>query len=117
MYYFFAQSTSDKTNKDFSVDKDVGDHFFKFTNSLLEYSNILDMDDLPDHYHLAGTTQNYRLEDNWYQPQVFKEYNKLSIDLPQHDMWRSISKQVDTKMGDMSPHPTISLAKYFEGLI
>ena len=107
----------DKTNKDFSVDKDVGDHFYKFTNNLAEYSNILDMEGLPEHYHLAGLTQNYRLTENWYQPQTFNQYNKLSMVLPQHGLWRGFCKQVDAKMGDISQHSTIDLTKYFEGFI
>lgn len=105
----------DKTNKDFSVDTDVGDHFYKFTNNLAEYSEILDMADLPDHYHLAGLTQNYRLTENWYQPQTFNQYNRLSMELPQHQMWRGLCKQVDAKMGDISEHSDIDLTKYFEG--
>lgn len=104
----------DKTRKDFGVDPDRGDHFSKLTKDLEKVSSIIDLRTLTDSwYHLAGLTQNYRLTENWYQPQIFFEYNKLSQELPQHEVWKGICRKKEMEMGAFFPHPTVSLKEFF----
>lgn len=100
----------DKTDKDFSVDTDVGDHFVKVSRQL-ENHDWSSLTDLPAHFHLAGTTQNYRLESNWYHPQNFFEYNKRSQELPQHDVWKGFCKQKEVQMGNIKLED--DLERYF----
>lgn len=106
----------DKTSKDFSVDKDVGDHFSKITKELEILGDVVSLDDLAftkgGYCHLNGLTQNYRLKSNWYDPQLFFQYNRLSMNLPQHNTWLQFCRQMDG-MGSFSKHPTIDLEKYF----
>src|SRR5258708_14493110 len=102
----------DQSSKDFSVEKDVGDHFSKLTKELEKIGGIQQLDGT-DWCHIAGLTQNYRLTENWYSPQIFYQYNHLSQALPQHQLWVQLSKQKEQEMGIISPHPSINLEKYF----
>ena len=99
----------DKTDKDFSVNPDKGDHFSKFTSQLSDIENITG-----DYYHLNGLTQNYRLDDNWYQPSIFKQYNEMSIELPQHNTWKQFCIQKKNQMENVEPHETINLERFFK---
>lgn len=103
----------EKTRKDFSVDPDKGDHFSKLTKDLREIGGIYLLPDDNSWYHLAGLTQNYRMTSHWYQPQIFSQYNKLSQDLPQHELWKGICHKKEVEMGEFSPHPLVNLNRYF----
>jgi len=85
-----TQEAIASTEKDFSVQKDVGDHFYKFTKQLEKLNNWASLGflNLPDYYHMAGLTQNYRLTDNFYCPHEFFTYNDLCLNLPMPDSWR-----------------------------
>lgn len=102
----------ENTRQDFSVNPDIGDHFSKLTLDLQAIGGIYDLEGT-DWYHLSGLTQNYRMNENWHQPQIFFEYNKLSQELPQHNLWRNICRAKEAQMGDISPHPLISLKEFF----
>lgn len=82
-------------NPDFSVDPDVGDHFYKFTKGLMEHANVTILEALGlCFYHLAGLTQNYRLTDNFYQPNQFLTYNQKCLDLDMPDEWRTLINSI-----------------------
>lgn len=72
------------TSRDFSHTPDIGDHFHKLTQELDELVEVTDLTQLvlPKHCHLAGLTQNYRLDSNWYHPSEFFTYNYFSGCLP-----------------------------------
>ncbi len=95
---YVRRPTLDLTTKDFSVDPDVGDHFSKFTKELFALGNVVDLPNLPQ-THLAGLTQNYRLTENWYQPESFYEYNLRCLDLPQPTTWKEVCNQKIKEMG------------------
>lgn len=98
------------TQRDFSVDPDVGDHFFKFTTELEAMNNWADLKtfELPEWHHLAGLTQNYRLESNWYHPPSFYTYNKMIQKLLMPDSWLEVCKATEKKMGDITLDPKVS---------
>lgn len=98
-----------RTQRDFSVTKDVGDHFSKFTTEIEAMGDWVDLETLglPEHFHLSGLTQNYRLESNWHHPGPFYEYNCLSQELPQPESWREICKVKQEQMGGITPDEKI----------
>ena len=98
----------DMTKKDFSVDKDVGDHFCKFSSEIRDMGNweTLGCLALPKWFHLAGTTQNYRmaLEGKFEQIHMagqFYTYNKYCRTVPtvQSQGFTTISEAIDKLMG------------------
>lgn len=109
-----SQKALARTNRDFSTRRDVGDHFARVSIGLFE-TNWKDLNDLklPRWYHLAGLTQNYRLTENFYQTQIFSQYNKLSIGLDQPESWRAFCVLKDEDVGHVSKHPLMSLEVFF----
>ena len=101
------------TQQDFSVDPDKGDHFAKLTRELLRKGSWSDLTRLPRHFHLNGLTQNYRLTKNWYDHQIFFEYNRLSQKLPQHNTWREFCRIKEGEMTGITAHPFINLVEFF----
>jgi hypothetical protein len=76
---------------DFSVEPDVGDHFYKLTQKLIKDTTVTLLEALGLPYlHLAGLTQNYRLKDNFYQPNQFLTYNTKCLPLHMPDSWREL---------------------------
>lgn len=85
----------DKTNKDFSANPPTGDHFSIFSDELInlgEWTTLEELD-LPDWYHLAGLTQNYRLATNFFKPRQFYTYNQGCLMFEQPDEWRRFCKK------------------------
>lgn len=95
------QSAIAKTRKDFSVDPDVGDHFYKFTQDLEKIGNCASLKDfkLPKWEHISGLTQNYRLTNNFYHPKRFYDYLMDSLEYDQPEDWRlfTIKKAKEVK--------------------
>ena len=91
-----------RTNKDFSVDKDKGDHFSKVTKDLEKIDNWASLKnfDLPKWEHISGLTQNYRLTKNFHQPKRFYDYLMESLEYNQPDDWRlfTIKKANEVKL-------------------
>lgn len=85
----------DKTNKDFSVDPDVSDHFGKLSKELRNIGDchLLKDLDLPEYYHMSGLSQNYRLTENFHTPDDFFLYNILCENLEQPQEWKDFCKQ------------------------
>ena len=94
------RETLNKTTKNFSVTPDVGDHFSKFTSEMREIGKHIDLEklDLPNWFHIAGLTQNFRLGENYYQPKTFYTYMLCSLALPQPYEWRRL---VENKIASM----------------
>lgn len=93
----------EKTNKDFSVDTDVGDHFYKFTKQLKKHGDCATLDQIGlegQYQHLAGLSQNFRLDSNFYGPDEFYTYLFMSQYLPQPDDWKKFSSET---MGKIDP--------------
>lgn len=103
-----------KTQRDFSVSPDVGDHFYKFTCELENIGNWTSLEtlDLPKHFHLSGLTQNYRLDENWHHPVPFNTYNIECQKLEQPDSWLKISKATQNKMSAIGTDEAIK--EYFK---
>ena len=85
-----TQDAIARTRKDFSVDPDVGDHFYKFTLDLENIGNCASLKnfDLPKFKHLSGLTQNYRLTNRFHHPKEFYNYLMESLEYDQPDDWR-----------------------------
>ncbi len=105
-----------KTKEDFSVQPDVGDHFKKFSEELMEVGGHANMRDLklPGWYHMAGLSQNFRLDKNWYGENEFFAYLLQCLLLPErylHPTWKSFTKVLKEKMGTQILNTKIS--KFF----
>ena len=97
------RSVIEQTSKDFSVEKDVGDHFSKFSTEIAQMGKSTDLGhlQLPEWHHIAGLTQNYRMDSLWYQPKEFYTYLHLTEEYPQPNDWRVFSKEKKLQMGKM----------------
>lgn len=95
------QSAISRTRRDFSVDPDIGDHFYKFTQDLEKIGNWASLKnfDLPKWEHLSGLTQNYRLTSNFHHPQRFYDYLMESLEFEMSQDWRlfTIQKSKEVK--------------------
>lgn len=117
--FLISRELLDKTSKNFSVEKDIGDHFYKFVKELQSMPEIIETNIkyfcvVYPHFHINGLTQNYRLLENWYQCSTFKAYNLLSIKMKQHSVWRGLCIKLDAIL-DAKPDETMN--KYFDGFI
>jgi len=91
-----------KTSRDFSVDRDVGDHFVKFSRELMDLENWADLKylDLPEWKHLAGLTQNFRMNSNWYHPREFFTYLVCSGEIDQPEEWAEFAVKKLHQVGE-----------------
>jgi len=90
-----------KTKRDFSVQRDIGDHFYKFSREIKDlgtWTNLYELD-LPDFYHMSGLTQNYRLDSNWKNPSEFYTYLRYSGKIDQPADWVKFSLEMIKKVG------------------
>jgi hypothetical protein len=90
-----------QTTKDFSIIPDKGDHFSLFTKELEALTTFGELEKLTsytDWFHMAGLTQNYRLQSDFFQPQRFYTYLVCSLKLDQPKHWREITRD---KIHDM----------------
>lgn len=104
-----------KTDKDFSVETDIGDHFYGFTKQLKEYGDCATLDQIGlegQYHHLAGLTQNFRLDSNFYMPDEFYTYLFLSSYLEQPDDWKKFSIQKMRQIDSSVIHNT-KVGSYF----
>mgnify|MGYP001589906492 FL=1 len=95
------QTAIARTRRDFSVDTDVGDHFYKFSQDLEKIGNWVSLKNLnlPKNEHISGLTQNFRLTKNFHHPKRFYDYLMESLEYDQPDDWRlfTISKAKEVK--------------------
>lgn len=105
-----------KTSKDFSVDSDVGDHFVKFSAELMELGSWTTLQELglPDWYHLAGLTQNFRLDSNFYHPKEFFTYLVCSGEIDQLEEWAEFAVK---KLHQVGKYPLDEkIQSFFKGV-
>lgn len=101
----------DKTDKNFAVTKDVGDHFGNLSKQLenvakcgtFEDINISQKED--SWFHYAGITQNYYLcikeqYDQLHQPRLFGIYNELAMKAPvmQHSAFLTLATNIQNTL-------------------
>ena len=104
-----------KTKKDFSVQRDIGDHFYKFSNEIRElgtWTNLYELD-LPDWYHMSGLTQNYRLDSKWMNVSEFYTYLRCSGRIDQPADWVKFSLEMINKVSKQKISKKIE--SFFEG--
>lgn len=92
---FVRRDLLNKTNKDFGIIPDKGDHFKKFTDELMDKCNA-HSELLMGYEHMAGLSHNLRLisdgqEPNYKIPQLNKYLSEsLSVSVPQIERFRML---------------------------
>ena len=92
-----------------------GDHFHPLTAELDSMMEVTELKDLavPEWLHLAGITHNYRLNDNWYLPEEFYQYNHYCQNYSQPSSWKQFSIDIEKKLEEKQIKKKSTLKPYF----